>query len=169
MIATVRQARSLLADPTLNVFENKEAFLFCNYDRAKALCHPGRGGKKETPSLDRCRSNCANIARTDSQVLRMKVAAKSLQTQASSGLGTIPARAGSRLLHQLFCRYQPADLSTFTEAGKPDKALRAASQGTPPAPIATPPWSPIPDHPPHASDDDACPVRWGPPPQVRET
>jgi hypothetical protein len=64
MITTTRQAHSLLADPALNVFHNSEAFLFCNYDRAKALCHPSRGGQTR-PSLDRCRNTCANIARTD--------------------------------------------------------------------------------------------------------
>jgi hypothetical protein len=37
MITTVRQARNLLADPTLNVFENKQAYLICNCDRSKAL------------------------------------------------------------------------------------------------------------------------------------
>jgi hypothetical protein len=79
----------------LNVFENKAAFLFCNYDRTKALCHPGRGGKSEAPSLDRCRSNCANVARTDSQVLQMKIAAGGLRSQAASGL--VPTPLAERL------------------------------------------------------------------------
>ncbi|MFG3227606.1 integrase [Kitasatospora sp. NPDC048194] len=95
MIATVKQARRLLADPTLNVFENKEAFLFCNYDRSKALCHPGRGGKSEAPSLDRCRSNCANIARTDQQAIHLREAAGSLRQQADSRL--VPEPLADRL------------------------------------------------------------------------
>ncbi|PRH80295.1 integrase [Streptomyces solincola] len=95
IIASVRQARSLLADPTLNVFENKEAFLFCNYDRAKALCHPGRGGKNEAPSLDRCKANCANIARTDTHARKLREAADSLNRQATSGL--VPAPLADRL------------------------------------------------------------------------
>ncbi|MFD5147111.1 integrase [Streptomyces sp. NPDC058401] len=90
IITSVRQARSLLADPTLNVFENKEAFLFCNYDRAKALCHPGRGGKNEAPSLDRCKLNCANIARTDTHARQLREAADNLEWQASSGLAPEP-------------------------------------------------------------------------------
>lgn len=95
LIASVRQARSLLADPTLNVFENKEAFLFCNYDRAKALCQPGRGGKSETPSLDRCKVNCANIARTDDHARQLREAADSLGQQAASGV--VPEPLADRL------------------------------------------------------------------------
>lgn len=98
IIASVRQARSLLADPTLNVFENKEAFLFCNYDRAKALCHPGRGGKIEAPSLDRCKVNCANIARTDTHARQLREAADSLGLQATSGL--VPEPLADRLLER---------------------------------------------------------------------
>ncbi|WP_097966738.1 integrase [Streptomyces sp. or20] len=90
IITSVRQARSLLADPNLNVFENKDTFLFCNYDRAKALCHPGRSGKYEAPSLDRCKLNCANIARTDTHARQLREAADSLVRQASSGLAPEP-------------------------------------------------------------------------------
>ncbi|MGW1438567.1 integrase [Streptomyces griseus] len=108
IIASVRQARSLLADPTMHVFENAETFLFCNYDRAKALCHPGRGGKNETPSLDRCKTNCANIARTDEHARQLKKAADSLGQQATSGLVPEPladriqerAQALSQLAYQ---------------------------------------------------------------------
>ncbi|MEU2420473.1 hypothetical protein ABZ619_05350 [Streptomyces sp. NPDC007851] len=90
LITSVRQANDLLADPTLNVFENKEAFLFCNYDRAKAICHPGRGTKSETPSLDRCKVNCANIARTDTHAHQLRQAADDLGRQAASGLVSEP-------------------------------------------------------------------------------
>lgn len=95
MITTTRQARNLLADPTLNVFENDEALLLCNYDRAKALCHPSRGGSDDTPSLDRCRSACANIARTDHHTERMTAAAQNLRVQASSPL--VPEPLAERL------------------------------------------------------------------------
>ncbi|MFJ6199166.1 hypothetical protein [Micromonospora sp. NPDC092111] len=94
LVTTTRQARSLLADPTLNVFHNSEAFLFCNYDRAKALCHPSRGGQA-TPSLDRCRSSCANIARTDEHANQIENAAAELRTQASSPL--LPEPLADRL------------------------------------------------------------------------
>jgi hypothetical protein len=95
MITTTRQARSLLADPTLNVFENKEAFLLCNYDRQKALCHPSRGGTGEAPSLDRCRSACANIARTDHHADQMLAAAEILRMQVLSPL--VPEPMAERL------------------------------------------------------------------------
>jgi hypothetical protein len=94
LVTTTRQARSLLADPTLNVFHNSEAFLFCNYDRAKALCHPSRGGQT-TPSLDRCRSNCANIARTDEHASQIENAAGELRAQACSPL--LPKPLADRL------------------------------------------------------------------------
>ncbi|WP_326612280.1 integrase [Streptomyces scopuliridis] len=98
IIASVRQARSLLADPTLNVFENTEAFLFCNYDRSKALCHPGRRGKTQAPSLDRCKTNCANIARTDSHARQLREAADDLGRQAASKL--VPEPLTDRLLER---------------------------------------------------------------------
>ena len=55
MFLSPRQARALLADPALQVYDNPQAFLACNYDPAKALCHPGRAaGKTATqPNLDR--------------------------------------------------------------------------------------------------------------------
>jgi hypothetical protein len=37
-----RQARALLADPALQVHDSPGAFLACNYDPAKAPCHPSR-------------------------------------------------------------------------------------------------------------------------------
>jgi hypothetical protein len=64
IITTHRQARALLDDPGLTVFENQRAFLLCNYARDKALCHTSRANV-DTPSLDRCQPRCANIARTD--------------------------------------------------------------------------------------------------------
>ncbi|MFG2945814.1 hypothetical protein [Streptomyces adustus] len=121
MIATTRQARNLLADPTLNVFENEEAFLLCNYDRAKALCHSSRSGSDEAPSLDRCRSTCANIARTDHHVDRMTAAAKNLRDQAASPL--VPEPLSERLrnkaehLEELAAQHQSRRI-TLDEGGR---------------------------------------------------
>lgn len=42
MYLSPKQARALLTDPALQVHDNPRAFLACNYDPAKALCHPGR-------------------------------------------------------------------------------------------------------------------------------
>lgn len=94
LITTTRQAHSLLADPALNVFHNSEAFQFCNYDRAKALCHPSRGSQA-TPSLDRCRSNCANIARTDEHARQIEDAAAEFRAQSCSPL--LPEPLADRL------------------------------------------------------------------------
>jgi hypothetical protein len=95
MVTTIRQARSLLGDPTLNVYENKRAYLTCNYDRSRALCHPGRGGKNDAPSLARCRPTCANIARTDAHADEMTAAAIRLRAQADSPV--TPAPVADRL------------------------------------------------------------------------
>jgi len=65
MYLSPRQARALLTDPALQIHDNPRAFLACNYDPAKALCHPGRAAAKAAahPDLDRCNPACANIAR----------------------------------------------------------------------------------------------------------
>jgi hypothetical protein len=85
-ILTRRQAKALLADPTLTVFENTSAYLTCNYDPTKALCNPdnGPGNRPRTPSLDRCQSTCPNIARTDRDASLLRGKAKHLQQQADS-------------------------------------------------------------------------------------
>ncbi|GAA0589263.1 hypothetical protein GCM10010174_00120 [Kutzneria viridogrisea] len=95
MITTVRQARTLLADPSLNVFDNPEAYLTCNYDPAKALCHPDRGGKSSAPSLDWCQSSCANIARTDTHAQQVEQAADQLLEHAQTPL--VPEPLADRL------------------------------------------------------------------------
>lgn len=95
MVTSVRQARALLADPTLNVFDNPDTYLTCNYDPSKALCNSGRGGKRETPSLERCLSKCANIARTDTHARQLERAAETLRSQAESAL--LPAPIADRL------------------------------------------------------------------------
>jgi hypothetical protein len=85
IVATTRQAKALLADPTLNVFDNPKAYLLCNWDRSKALCQVGRANG-DVPSLDRCRPECANIARTDAHADQMDADSHSFLAQAESGL-----------------------------------------------------------------------------------
>src|ERR1700729_744573 len=46
MFLSPRQARVLLADPAMQVHDNPRAFLACNYDPAKALCHPSRESRR---------------------------------------------------------------------------------------------------------------------------
>lgn len=84
MITTKRQYRALLADPLLNVFENKRAYLTCNYDPAKALCREDRAARDAAPSLDRCQIGCANIARTDHHAEGLRVEADRLEKEAAA-------------------------------------------------------------------------------------
>ncbi len=46
MFLSPRQVRALLTDPALQVHDNPQAFLACNYDPARALCHPGRAASR---------------------------------------------------------------------------------------------------------------------------
>ena len=56
MINNMRQACVLLADPTLNVFDNLDAYLTCNYDPSKALLLSGQDGKSDARSVTSSRS-----------------------------------------------------------------------------------------------------------------
>lgn len=79
-VVSLRQARKVLANPDLAVHDNPHAFLMCVYKRDKALCH--RDGSKDTPSLDRCVSTCANIARTVHQADQLQQRADELELKA---------------------------------------------------------------------------------------
>ncbi|GAA2733813.1 hypothetical protein [Actinocorallia aurantiaca] len=108
-VTTARQAKALLSDPTLNVFENKQAYLFCNWDRSKALCEVGRSAS-DAPSLDRCQSACANIARTDAHADQMEAASSTLLEQVSSGMLPPPIadriQARAQRLQQLAAQHR---------------------------------------------------------------
>ncbi|MEV7384302.1 hypothetical protein [Streptomyces lydicus] len=82
MILTARQARDLLNNPNLAVYDNPNAFVMCVYKPDKALCH--REGTKDAPSLDRCVSTCANIARTDHQADLLIERAETIEKAAAS-------------------------------------------------------------------------------------
>lgn len=86
VILTLRQAKALLADPTLTVFVNEAAYCLCNYDRSKALCQLGvKDSATNTPALNRCVEGCGNLCRTDSQATQLESDADSLLVQAGSG------------------------------------------------------------------------------------
>ncbi|TJZ95668.1 integrase [Actinacidiphila oryziradicis] len=87
-IRTARQARDILRNPTLAVHDNPHAFLMCVYNRDKALCH--RLDTRDTPTLNRCVSTCANIARTDHHAAQLTAQAGALEEQAASGLVPVP-------------------------------------------------------------------------------
>jgi hypothetical protein len=89
-----RQARALLADPALQVHDSPGAFLACNYDPARALCHPGReaGTTAGHPALDRCDPACANIARTDDHITALTAEITRLRAESASPLLPGPIR-----------------------------------------------------------------------------
>jgi len=95
-----RQARALLAEPTLQVHDSPGAFLACNYDPAKALCHPSRevGSTPGHPALDRCDPACANIPRTDDHITALTAEIARLRTESASPLlpGPISQRPAGR-------------------------------------------------------------------------
>ncbi|MFE9806097.1 integrase [Streptomyces sp. NPDC005548] len=89
-VINTRQARQVLANPELAVYDNPNTLLMCVYKRDKALCHRGI---KDTPSLDRCLSGCGNIARTDQHVTKILDRADFLEKQAAY----VPGPLGDRL------------------------------------------------------------------------
>ncbi|WAH98154.1 hypothetical protein [Arthrobacter sp. MMS18-M83] len=90
-IVNARQARELLENPSLTVYENPSAMLMCVYKPDRALCN--RLTERETPRLDRCVPSCANIARTDDHAHLMRQEAESLENQAPKS----PEPLGHRL------------------------------------------------------------------------
>lgn len=74
------------------MFENRDAYLTCNYDPGRALCNPNNDSGKHAgaPSLDRCRSNCPNIARTDTNARQLRLKAEQLRVQAAAPLTPVP-------------------------------------------------------------------------------
>ncbi|MGH3224764.1 MAG: hypothetical protein ACRDPY_39815 [Streptosporangiaceae bacterium] len=90
---TKRQHKALLANPGLRVFDNDQAILACNHNPMTALCDPERGkpGKAAaTPSHDRCDPACANIARTDTHIARIRQQIQCLDEETAAGLNPAP-------------------------------------------------------------------------------
>jgi hypothetical protein len=116
-----RQIRALLTDPALQVHDNPQAFLACNYDPAKALCHPDRAAGAATghPSLDRCNPACANIARTDTHITALTAETTRLQIEITSPLTPGPIR--ERLTQRAASLEQIAQRHTRTRITSPPK------------------------------------------------
>ncbi len=81
-IRTHRQARDILGNPALTVYDNPRSFLMCVYNRDRALCH--RLDVTDAPRLDRCQPSCANVARTDQHAAQLLQHAQILEKQAAS-------------------------------------------------------------------------------------
>ncbi|MFD5806422.1 hypothetical protein [Streptomyces sp. NPDC127020] len=89
-VITARQARQILANPQLAVYDNPHTLLMCVYKRDTALCHRGL---KDAPSLEQCVPACPNIARTDQHAASLRLRATALDQQA----GHAPGPLGERL------------------------------------------------------------------------
>ncbi|MEV5921917.1 integrase [Streptomyces pseudogriseolus] len=100
-IRTHRQARDILGNPALTVYDNPRAFLMCVYNRDRALCH--RLDITDAPRLDRCQPSCANIARTDQHADQLRQHAQALEKQAASEAlpGPLADRLARRAEHLL--------------------------------------------------------------------
>lgn len=86
-VISLRQARQIVANPQLAVYDNPNALLMCVYKREKALCHRGI---KDTPSLDRCVAGCGNIARTDQHITKILDRADLLDRRAPASRARSP-------------------------------------------------------------------------------
>lgn len=96
LVTSERQARILLSNPHLIVFQNDDAYVWCNFDRDRALCLNGSTSQLSTPRLDRCRPTCANVARTDSQIDDLSYEVTRLRGEAA--LRLTPKPIADRLL-----------------------------------------------------------------------
>jgi hypothetical protein len=104
MFLTPKQRRALLAVPQFHVYDNPEAFLTCNYDPAKALCHPNRThrlSRSTSPAIDRCDPACANIARTDTHIAALRSEIARLRDEIVEQVTPMPLRErlGQRATH----------------------------------------------------------------------
>ena len=92
-VLTRRDAKVLLKNPSLQVYDNPEQYLACCYDESQALCHPGndrRPGIGQSPDLLRCDPRCANTVRTDSHMDALGEEVKSLEAQIASPITPKP-------------------------------------------------------------------------------
>ncbi|MFG2488014.1 integrase [Streptomyces virginiae] len=94
-LRTARQARDILDNPALAVYDNPNALLMCVYNPQRALCH--RTDTTDSPRLDRCQPSCANIARTDRHAQELRQRAAALERQALSE--AVPGPLAERLHH----------------------------------------------------------------------
>ena len=113
---TPRQAEALLEEPEFHVYDNPNAFLTCNHDPAKALCHPERTRRNNRalpPAIDRCDPACANIARTDTHIGQLRREIAELAEQVASPLTPVPLK--ERLKQRITALQRIADRHQHTK------------------------------------------------------
>ena len=92
-VLTRRDAKTLLRNPSLQVYDNPQQHLACCYNESQALCHPSndrRLGIKQSPDLLRCDPRCANVARTDSHMAALGEEVKHLDAQIALSMAPVP-------------------------------------------------------------------------------
>lgn len=93
---TGRQAAALRSNPKLRIYDNEDQFVTCCYDQSKALCHPDRqrsASAERTPDVTNCRSNCGNIARTDTNIARAESTVALYLAEINDEATPVPLRA----------------------------------------------------------------------------
>jgi hypothetical protein len=122
---TPRQAEALLEEPEFHVYDNPNAFLTCNHDPVKALCHPERTRRNNRalpPAIDRCDPACANIARTDTHIDRLRHEITELADQVASPLTPVPLKERFKLritaLQRIADRHERTKTTTSQEPGQ---------------------------------------------------
>jgi hypothetical protein len=81
VIRSGRQAKAVLANPSLQIYPGKG--MTCVFDPTQALCQmhgADTGDRRRTPDLDDCRPACRNIARTDRDIDAVRRHAEELKT-----------------------------------------------------------------------------------------
>lgn len=124
MFLTPKMADAWLDDPRLTVYDNPDAFLTCNHDPVKALCRPGRPGRKLPPAIERCDPACANIARTDTHITRLHEEITQLEAEITSPLTPAPLR--ERLKQRIILLRATADRHHHTRSTLPSDTKEPA-------------------------------------------
>jgi len=62
-----KDERRILTDPAFQVYDNPQAYSLCVFNRSTAMCHG-----TDTPDRADCKKSCANHARTDIQISRLR-------------------------------------------------------------------------------------------------
>ena len=79
-----RQARDMLANPGLRLYDSPDQLIACCFDASKALCRRDVPlQERQTPDLTLCDDRCRNIARTDEHIHRLQHQAEALRAEAA--------------------------------------------------------------------------------------
>jgi hypothetical protein len=90
---TTKQAASLMANPTLRVYDAPGQALACCFDPRKALCRKDTAARAATtPDLTACDDRCANIARTDEHIITVQAELVTLQEELDAPTTPEPMR-----------------------------------------------------------------------------